>query len=208
MRGVKIYYRGKLADMGQIRTISDELIATAERMNWKWISLDEDWEKPSTATVTFETAEGFIANIEGHLPLKGVSFMPERAAGPLKFFFDSEGNLRSPLDMAFITEGRLKPEEAWINTDMHASPPETDLWVASLMRYLKERYIPDLEVYDDGGCLESELVNGRKCFLDESMNRELDELSPFSNGHIFESSLEEVDSMVEEMVRGLMRSAR
>lgn len=39
------------------------------------------------------------------------------------------------------------------------------------------------------------------------MNRALNELSPFSKGHIFESSLEEVDSMTEEMVRGLMRSA-
>ena len=54
MRGVTIYYRGRLADTGQIRTISDELTAIAERMSWKWNSLDEDWETPATATISFE----------------------------------------------------------------------------------------------------------------------------------------------------------
>lgn len=205
MRGVTIYYRGKLADMSQIKTISDELIAIAERMNWKWNSLDEDWEKPATATVSFERKnESVVAQIRGHLPLKGVSFTPEGADGPLEFFFDSEGHLRSLLDMVFITEGNLKPEDAWIDTDMQASPSEMSIWVASLMRYLKEQYLPDLEVHDDGECSESEKANGKKCFLDERMNRTLNELSRFSGGHIFESSLERVDSMMTEMVRELM----
>ncbi len=205
MRGVTIYYRGRLADTGQIRTISDELTAIAERMSWKWNSLDEDWETPATATISFERVnESDIAQIRGHLPLKGVSFRPEGADGPLEFFFDPEGNLRSLLDMVFITERNLKPEDAWICTDMQTSPSEMSIWVGSLMRYLKERYIPDMEIYDDGECPESEKVSGKKCFLDERMNRTLNEISRFSDGHIFESSLEKVDSMMMEMARELM----
>ena len=106
--------------------------------------------------------------------------------------------------MVFITERNLKPEDAWICTDMQTSPSEMSIWVGSLMRYLKERYIPDMEIYDDGECPESEKVSGKKCFLDERMNRTLNEISRFSDGHIFESSLEKVDSMMMEMARELM----
>ena len=202
--GVTIHYRGKLADTGQIKTISDELVIVAEKMNWEWTSLDEDWDKPATATLVTEIADGSpIAQIEGQLPLKGVSLTPE-GADSLSFFFDPEGNLCDPINLISIMDGTLKPEDAWVFTKTQFASPETHIQIVGLLKYLKKHHIPDLEVHDDGECSESERVNGKKCFLDERMNRTLNELSRFSGGHIFESSLERVDSMMTEMARELM----
>ncbi len=202
--GVTIHYRGKLADTGRIETISDELIHVAEKMNWEWTSLDEDWDKPATATfATKFVDERAIVQIEGHLPLKGVSLTP-KGADSLDFFFDPEGNLRSPLELTLIMEGTLKPEDAWLFTKTQFSSPETHIRIVGLLRYLREHHIPDLEVHDEGEYWETgsfETLKAKMDFIAGKMDEISDQLSRVSRGHISEFSAEEVASMIEGLIR-------
>jgi len=144
--GVTIHYRGKLADTGQIKKISDELITVAEKMNW---GVDFPWDKPATATLV-TVGEKSIARIKGHLPLKGVSLTPE-GADSLRVFFDPQGNLRDPINLILIMEGTLKPEDAWVFTKAQFASPEMHIQIVGLLKYLKKHHIPDLEVHDEGG---------------------------------------------------------
>ena len=41
--GVTIHYRGRLADIGKIKILCDELTQIAEKMDWAYNLLDEDW---------------------------------------------------------------------------------------------------------------------------------------------------------------------
>ena len=67
--GVSIHYRGRVADIQNIKTICDELAAIADKMNWHYIRLDEDWSQAADATIEV-TEQG--SQITGHLPLKGI----------------------------------------------------------------------------------------------------------------------------------------
>ncbi len=102
--GLSLHYRGQIADIQHIKTICKELTDIASKMNWKRVSLDEDWTKPADANVTV-TEQG--AQIRGHLPLKGVSLTVDPKSDSVSFFFDPEGNLCDPLNLIMITEGHL-----------------------------------------------------------------------------------------------------
>lgn len=67
--GVSIHYRGRVADIQNIKSICDELAAIADKMNWRYIRLDEDWSQSADATIEV-TEQGL--QITGHLPLKGI----------------------------------------------------------------------------------------------------------------------------------------
>jgi len=176
-------------------------------MNWKWTSLDEDWNKPATATFVTEIVDGSpIAQIEGHLPLKGVSLTPE-GADSLSFFFDPEGNLRDPINLISIMDGTLKPEDAWVFSKTQFSSPETHVRIVGLLRYLKEHHIPDLEVQDEGEYWETgsfETLKQKMDFVAGKMDEISNELSRVSSGHISEFSAEELGFMIEGLIREKM----
>ncbi len=202
--GLTIHYRGKLADLEQVKTISDELIRIAEKMNWEWTSFDEDWDKPASAKFVTNFADGSpTAQISGHLPLKGVALTPEGAES-LFFFFDPEGKLCHPLGMILIMDGKLRPEDAWVSVKTQFSSTETHIWIVGLLRYLKAHYIPDLEVHDEGEYWETgsfETLKGKTDFLTGKMDAISNELSRVSRGHVSEFSAEEVASMIEGLIR-------
>jgi len=88
--GVTIHYRGRLADIKNIKTICDELAAIADKMNWHYTRLDEDWSQSADATIEV-TEQG--SQITGHLPLKGIALTLNPKCETLGFLFDSNGNL-------------------------------------------------------------------------------------------------------------------
>jgi len=145
--GVSIHYRGRLDDVGQLARLCEELGDIAAAMGWETTRLDDDWERPADARLRF-TSEG--AQIDGHLGLKGILMTPDVEAESLSFFFDREGNLRSLMDMVSILDGTLKPEDAWVFVKTQFASPEVHVWIVGLLKYVKKRYISDLQVSDEG----------------------------------------------------------
>lgn len=199
--GVTIHYRGQLADIGKINTLCDELTQVAEKMQWAYNRLDEDGSKPSDARLEHDERG---AGIVGQLGLKGISFKPHPTCESISFFFNSDGNLCDPMGAVLVCDGSLKPEDAWLNVKTQFAGPEIHLWVVGLLKYVKEHYIPGLEVSDEGEYWETgnfELLKEKMNFLDQKMDGVCGELSRVTGTHLDRLSPEELASMIEALLQ-------
>ncbi|QTA85008.1 hypothetical protein [Desulfonema magnum] len=198
--GLSLHYRGKLADIQDVKAVCKTLTDIASKMNWRWVSLDEDWTKLADAKLKV-TEKG--AEIMGHLPLKGVSLTVDPKSESVSFFFDSEGNLCDPLNLIMITEGHLEPEDAWISVKTQFSSPETHIRIIGLLQYLKKHYIPDLQVFDEGEYWETgdfEILKEKMDFIADKIEAVANTLSLVSSGHISKYSPEELALMIEKII--------
>jgi hypothetical protein len=98
--GVSIHYRGKMADISTINVLCDEMALVADKMGWTCTRLDNDWSKPTDATIEVNEKG---AQITGHLPLKGIAFSIHPRCESLRFFFDAHGNLCDPVSLTLIS---------------------------------------------------------------------------------------------------------
>ena len=199
--GVAIHYRGRLADIGKIKILCDELTQIAEKMDWAYNLLDEDWSIPADARLEHDERG---AHIVGHLGLKGISFKPHPECESMSFFFSSDGKLCDPMGVVLVCEGSLNPEDAWINVKTQFAGPEIHLWVVGMLKYLKEHYILDLEVNDEGEYWETgnfEVLKEKMNFLNEKMDAICGELSRVTGNHLERLSPEELASMVEALLK-------
>lgn len=114
--------------------------------------MDEDWSKPASAQLS---VSGNRAEITGHLSLKGVQINIHPDCEPLQIYFDSKGNLQTPVGMVLLLEGRLKPGKSYTSVKTQFAPPDIHIAIINLLKFLKNRYISDLEVYDEGEYWES-----------------------------------------------------
>jgi hypothetical protein len=157
--GVTIHYRGRLDDIAQFPTLRDEVGDIAKSMGWPSTTLDDDWSRPPDAALT----KGGI--VQGNLGLKGIQITPHPESEPLVLFLSRDGYLRSPMTMLMILDGALQPETAWVPMKTQFSAPDTHVWVIGLLKYLKKRYIANLEVSDESGYWNT----GDRRKLEESM---------------------------------------
>ena len=199
--GVTIHYRGRLTDIQDINPLCDELAMVAEKMGWTFSRLDEDWSKPANATIEV-TQRG--SQIVGHLPLKGIQLTPHPKCEALKFYFDSDGSLCGPVSMVMISEGTLKPEDVWVSVKTQFAGPETHVWIVGLLKYLKEHFMADLEVDDEGDYWETgnlETLTAKMDLISEKIHMLSNEFSRINRGHIDKFSPDELATMIEALVR-------
>ena len=200
--GVSIHYRGRLDDVARISALSEELADIADAMGWQSTRLEDDWEETARARLRGIPGGG---RIDGHLGLQGVQITPGHKGESLSFFFDREGALRSPVTMLSILDGTLKPEQAWISVKTQFVSPEVHVWIIGLLRYLKERYISDLEVSDEGEYWETGNVDAlteKMDLLDEKLECIAGGLSSSRFGDVTGLSADQIASRIEQFLLG------
>ena len=199
--GVTIHYRGRLDDAGQLPNLCEELIAISDGMHWQTTRLDDDWEIVPDARLEHGPRG---AEIIGHLGLKGLLISPDDHTEPISFLFDREGNLRSFMDTIFIIEGSLKPEDAWVFVKTQFGSPETHAWIVGLLRYIKKKYISNLEVQDEGEYWETgdiAVVKKKMDFINEKIGHLAKELSSSRFSGAADLSAEQIADRIEEFLR-------
>ena len=197
--GVTIHYRGRINNLSQVPALSEELTTIASAMGWESTSLDDDWEIPPDARLDVGPE---AAEITGNLGLKGVQITPGPGAESLSFFFDREGNLRSPMTMILLLDGTLKPENAWISVKTQFTSPEIHVWIVGLLKYLKKRYITNLEVSDEGEYWETgdiRILKAKMDLINEKIDYISSQLSSGRLGDLAGLSAEEIASRIEQM---------
>lgn len=197
--GVSIHYRGRLNDIRQLPALCGELADIAAAIGWDTTALDDDWENPPNASLTVgpETSE-----ITGNLGLKGRQITPGPEAESLSFFFDREGNLRSPMTMILLLDGTLKSKNAWISVKTQFLSPEIHVWIVGLLKYLKKRYISSLEVSDEGEYWETgdiRILKAKMALINEKIEFISSQLSSGRLGDLTGLSAEEIASRIEQM---------
>jgi hypothetical protein len=199
--GVSIHYRGHLNDATQLPVLSDELADIADAMGWQSTRLEDDWAEPANARLEGSRNGG---RIDGHLGLKGVQITPRLEGESLSFFFDREGALRSPMSTVLILEGTLKPEHAWMSIKTQFLSPEIHTWIIGLLKYLKKRYISDLEVSDEGMYWETDDINvlrDKMDLIDAKIKFISDELSVSRFGDVTSLSAAQIALRIELLLR-------
>ena len=199
--GVSIHYRGRVADIQNIQTVCDELAAIADRMDWNYTRLDEDWTQVADASIEV-TEQG--SQITGHLPLNGIALTPHPKCEMMQFFFDANGHLRDSLSMVNVSEEPLKTEGNWISVKTQYAEPETHIWIIGLLKYLKKHHLQDLAVHDEGEYWETgnfEILKEKMDLVGEKIAAMTAELSRVTKGHIGRFSADEVASMLEALIR-------
>lgn len=170
--GITIHYKGRINDLSNLDRLKDDLKDFAQIMDWKWDELNEDFDGPDDAHLEIEEGR---AQIQGHLPLNGLTLNLHPDCESFSVYFDKEGNLTDPVMYVFKKEGRLDPENAYLSVKTQFAPPEIHIAIIQLLRFLKKRYIPNLEVHDEGGYWETSDKTELENRL-QSINEGLDKL--------------------------------
>ncbi|MCX5646495.1 MAG: hypothetical protein NTZ17_17715 [Phycisphaerae bacterium] len=174
----------------------------AAAMGWETTRLDDDWEQPANARLR-ATPTG--ARIDGHLGLKGIWIALGGGAESLRFFFDRQGDLRCPVSMVLILDGTLKPEEAWVSVKTQFASAELHVRIVGLLKYLKKRYIADLQVSDEGQYWETgdvRILRERMNLIGEKIEQISGKLSSARLGDVSGLSADEIASRIEQLLLG------
>jgi hypothetical protein len=178
--GVSIHYQGGLGAGASLPELVAELEDIALSKGWEAHRIELDAENP-----VFE----------------GVILEPNDRTESLAFLFDREGRLRNLVDLIC---GQFEPDPRcsyFVSSKTQYGDVGTHLWIVGLLRYLKSKYLPDLEVNDEGGYWESgdvaELEHRRE-FLNEKMAELAGELSKMDPaGKTPEALADEVEAFFE-----------
>ncbi|MHC4392287.1 MAG: hypothetical protein ACYS22_13375 [Planctomycetota bacterium] len=122
----------------RIAELSAEVADICTDMKWECHVFDGDWTRPAVTELAVLPS---VTEVTGHLALKGVTFSPHSECESVQFLVDAAGVLRSIPCVGFD----------WISVKTQFAPPEIHVAVVRLLRYLKKRYLPSLEVRDEGG---------------------------------------------------------
>lgn len=91
----------------------------------------------------------------GNPEFRGVILQPDDATESLPFLFDRDGRLRTLADLIcrqFVADPTYS---YFVSVKTQFGKLATHLWIVGLLRYLKSKYLPDLEVSDEGGYWET-----------------------------------------------------
>lgn len=149
--GVSLHYQGSLGNGASVAELVTELEDIAVSMGWEAHRIELDAENP-----VFE----------------GVILEPNDRTESLAFLFDREGRLRCLVDLVC---GQFEPDPRcsyFVSAKTQYGDVGTHLWIVGLLRYLKSKYLPDLEVNDEGGYWETGNVpelERRRDFLNAKM---------------------------------------
>ncbi|MDA3799836.1 MAG: hypothetical protein PF692_12230 [Kiritimatiellae bacterium] len=194
--GVSIHYRGQLDDKTQLPALIDEIQDIATTMGWSTTTLDEDWGKKPDASIK---SAGVI---DGHLGLKGIQFAPHPKSEPLCLFFNKTGYICSPMSMLLIIDGTFKQEETWVSMKTQFSNPDTHMWVIGLLKYLKKKYISNLEVSDEGGYWDTgdrKELEDKMNFINDKINSLSASISSINIGDLSNLSADEIADLIEQL---------
>jgi len=126
--GVTIHYKGKLNSADELDSFCEEMEDIAKSMGWKYSAFD--------------------FNEKDREPLKGLIIGPHQKSEPLPFMVDKKGFLRNPF-MLEISKG--DDEYTWFNhIKTQFAPVEIHVAVIKLLKYIQQKYISNLDVYDEG----------------------------------------------------------
>ena len=149
--GITIYYRGRIESFEQIDQCIEELTDIAKALTWDYFLCDGT-EPESVAG----------------LPVKGIGLHIHPKSEHFCLCFDPDGFLRHPIAAQFgLLKNPVNGEDFFVFVKTHFAPVHNHIAVVWLLRYLKRRYIPNLEVSDEAGYWESDDLDGLKEFWGE-----------------------------------------
>ena len=122
--GIAIHYKGEIDKTETIDEFINEISDISKELGWKFNVIDDSLKR-----------------------LKGVIILPHNKCESFSFLFDSRGTLRSPF---MLTLDNID-EKSSIYTSVKTQYAPLDIHIAiiKLLKYIKSKYIRNLEVIDE-----------------------------------------------------------
>jgi hypothetical protein len=108
------------------------------------------------------------------------------------------------MSILLILDGTIKPEDTWVSIKTQFSNPDTHIWVIGLLKYLKKKYISNLEVSDEGEYWETgdrKELERRMNFIKEKIDSLSASLSSENMGDMSNISADEIADRIEQMFK-------
>ena len=179
--GVTIHYKGKLNSAYDIDSFCEEMEDISKSMDWKHTIIDK-----------------FDKNDK--IPVKGIIIRPHEKSESLQLISDQQGNLRNVFAFEFAGEDSELTYLNFIKTQF--APVEIHIAVIKLLKYIQQKYISNLDVYDEGEYWQTgdEKILKRKIdFLNSVMDQLEDVLSTIEIDE--GSSAESIVDKIEEVLK-------
>jgi len=150
--GITIHYRGKIDRIEDVAQLSGELKEFAEILGWDSRQWTENWHLPNSAALE-KSRDGL--SLSGHIPIRGISLFPDPNCEPLFLTFCKNGSLASSMNMVVMADEKMDSEGLWLSTKTQFASTNIHIAIVKLLRFVKTKYISNLEVHDDGGYWET-----------------------------------------------------
>ncbi len=126
--GVTIHYKGKLNSTDDIDSFCEEMEDIAKSMEWNFDSFDFNWKDK--------------------IPVKGLFISQHPNAEILQLMFDRNGFLRNSL---MFKQFSNDDEITYLNhIKTHFAPFVIHIVIIKLLKYIQQKYISNLDVFDEG----------------------------------------------------------
>lgn len=126
---------------------------------------------------------------------------------PLSVMFDKNGNLQSIYGMIVNQQENNKPDSYYLSVKTQFAPPETHIAIVKLLKYLKKKYIQDLEVLDEGSYWETgdkELLTQKISFINKKIDQ-IEEIILSTKNDLYSLSPDERISFLEKILRDRLK---
>ena len=199
--GISIYYQGTINRIEGVPELSNELVEFASILGWEVKQWNGHWNRPNTAVLEQRT-EGY--ELTGHIPLRGVSLLADPECEPLFLTFNSEGALASTTNMLMADKSPSEPQKFWLSTMTHYTSADVHIALIKLLKYLKTRFISDLQVYDETGFWDHEdssrVINAFNSVNRNNHNRP-ESLNLIPKRVLYNKTPEQIADLIENMMR-------
>lgn len=203
--GITIHYRGKIDRIKDVAQLSGEIKEFAEILEWDSRQWKENWHLPNSAAL--EKREDGLA-LSGHIPIRGISLFPDPNCEPLFLTFRKDGTLASTMNMVLMADEDIDSEGMWLSTKTQFASIEIHMAIIKLLRYVKTKYVSNLEVHDDGRYWETDDVaklEDRFQRMEAAIYSIPDTLNLIPKKELKNKSPEEIADFIEDIIKKKFR---
>ncbi len=122
--GIVIHYKGRINKVGEIENFVDEISDISKELGWGFRIIDDSDKQ-----------------------LNGIILQPHEDCEPVSFLFDNGGRLHSIGSLLF--DDWNKNFAFFASTKTQFAPLDVHIAIIKLLKYIKSKYINDLEVTDE-----------------------------------------------------------
>lgn len=149
--GITIHYKGKIDDYAMIDNLILEISDICNDMGWN--------------KTIIEKKENDI----DHPPIKGIIFTIHQGCELVAIIFDEKGFLRSPISIEYYDEN--DKYQLIVSVKTQYSSPDIHVVLIKLLKYIKSKYINNLEVTDEGEYWKTSDMKRLKYLFDYIMKK-------------------------------------
>lgn len=142
---IKLHYAARLHQPEQADTLALEVEDICRSNGWPCQIWEKDWSKPASLSGGLDDG---VIRVEGHAPLRGITFKPHPECETVWLTFTPDGTLHSLfslMDPEWTVVGGARP---WNRVKTGFDGTKTHVMLCNLFRFLHGKYFEELLISD------------------------------------------------------------